>query len=145
MQGVPAIYGAGYRDGQWGERLNGPLASELLHEFRVAQPPRRTATAVIAVQTPRLGIPDDREEIATDPASAGLRQAEHGVGGDGRIHCATAAFEYIYGHCSRQRLRGRRHTFARQYGASARESLSRVAASAVVTRHGQSPRRCQQK
>ena len=81
-----------------------------------AQPQRVRLLQVPRVRCPPAGVepeqplilrrPHEGEQVPADAVAAGLGQAEHGVGGDGRIHAATAGLEDIDAHQGRQRLTG---------------------------------------
>ena len=102
-----------------GDRFE-PLLLKILQAQRIRGPPAGVETVELAT----LRIPHDGEEIAADPIACGLHEAQHGVGGDGRVDCVASCFQDVQSHLSCKRLTGGCHGVGGDDLRSSREGLA---------------------
>ena len=114
MQLAPCIHRSRHTDGEHAARRNcfAVQLVELGFHLLVAQSERRAAAAVQAVELVFLRAVDDREEIAADAVRDRLHQSERGVGRDGGVDGAAAAFQNIESNLGRERHAGANHAVA---------------------------------
>ena len=74
---------------------------------------RRAAGRVERVELLRLGVPDDREQIATDAVHRRLDDGEDAGGGDCSVDGVAAVLQDLEARSRRQRLARRDHAVAR--------------------------------
>ncbi len=89
--------------------MDGDLRQPLRAEQLDRGGSRCAAAGVQADEPLRLGVPDDGEQVAADPAGHRLDHAEHGVRGDRRIDGIATLLQDADGGRGRQRLAGRGH------------------------------------
>ena len=77
---------------------------------------RSAAAGIQAVELLGLGVPDDREQVATDPTRHRLDDPEHGVGRDRGIDGVAPLLQHADGGRGRQRLAGGGHAVAGDHG-----------------------------
>ncbi len=68
---------------------------------------RSPAARVEAMERARLGLVDERKQIAADAVARGLHQAHHRVGRDGGVDGVAAALEHLHAGAGGQHLAGR--------------------------------------
>ena len=121
---------------QFGEA--GGRASNSRVSARGAQP-----LALRPWSVPRLGVVDQREQVAADAVAGRLHQPDGGVGRDGRVDGVAAALEHLHAGARGQRLAGRddaesvatcdRPVIGRRCGVSA--VIEAVPTTSAVTAH----------
>ncbi len=124
VQGEPAIHRARHGDRHGAERRNGAVFADNLHDLVIAQPHRRAAGAVQAIDLARLGVIDDDEDVPAYAVARGLHQSQSRVGGDGGVHRIAASFEHVQRDLCGQRVRGGGHAVRRGDGRTGGEMIA---------------------
>ncbi len=106
---------------------------ELGFHLLVAQPKRRTSTAVDPVKLVFFRAVNDGEQIAADPVRDRFHQTERGVCGDRRVHRAAAPLQNIDADLRRRRHARANHSMSRQHFRPRCEILSGDAIDLGVT------------
>jgi len=109
----------------------GPVAGQ---KFR-REPARRGSGCVQASELSGLGFPIEHEQIAANPVHHGFDHAQHGIGGDGRIHRRTAARQDLRAGLGCKRLTGRHDSLLRDYQRPAVVPAKDLFRSSVSDRH----------
>jgi len=122
---IPTIDAAGN-----GPRVNAAeSADSALAQGPASHGVRTAAAGVKSVKFFGLGVPVNAEEVASQAARARFHEAEHRIGGDGRIGRGSAFLEDVEANLGCQRLRAAHDAMS---GDRSRAALMRILRGAIV-------------